>query len=85
VPYITPKERIEFESLVDLFGLHHINSPSKLNYLVTQLIRVYQKQHKTSYQTFNDILGVLEGVKLELYRRRVAPYEDEKITKNGNV
>jgi hypothetical protein len=38
-----------------------------------------------NYQHFNDVLGALEGAKLELYRRRIAPYEDTKIVENGDV
>ena len=38
-----------------------------------------------SYATINDIIGALEGAKMEFYRRVVAPYEDEKIKENGDV
>ena len=37
------------------------------------------------YQTLNAIVGSLECCKLEVYRRLASPYEDEKITKNGDV
>jgi len=37
------------------------------------------------YQTFNDIIGALEGCKQEFYRRMVAPYEEQKIQANGDV
>jgi hypothetical protein len=30
-------------------------------------------------------MGVLESAKLELYRRKIAPYEDDKIAENGDV
>jgi hypothetical protein len=45
----------------------------------------YIKDKGLSYQTLNDVLGALEGCKLELYRRQVAPYEDKKIQANGDV
>jgi hypothetical protein len=38
-----------------------------------------------SYQTINDIVGALEGAKLEFYRRVAVPYEDKKIIENGDV
>jgi hypothetical protein len=38
-----------------------------------------------SYQSINDVLGALEGAKLEFYRRIAAPYEDTKIQENGDV
>ncbi len=39
----------------------------------------------TKYQTYNDILGALEGAKLELYRRQIGPYEETAIKRNGDV
>lgn len=32
-----------------------------------------------------EVIGALEATKLELYRRVVAPYEDEKCHQNGDV
>ena len=30
-------------------------------------------------------MGALEGVKLEMYRRKISAYEDRKIEMNGDV
>jgi hypothetical protein len=38
-----------------------------------------------SYFSYNEVVGVLECVKLEMYRRLVAPYEDRKCKENGDV
>jgi hypothetical protein len=38
-----------------------------------------------NYQRFNDVLGALEGAKLEMVRRRLNDYEDSKIAQNGDV
>lgn len=57
----------------------------ELNYLLTLCTLDYVEDNGKSYQTYNDILGALEGCKLEMYRRRVAPYEDLKIKENGDV
>jgi len=43
------------------------------------------ERHDKKYQTFNDILGALEGAKLEVYRRVVGPYENGKMSENGDV
>lgn len=59
--------------------------PGKLNYLFTVLIQEYIACNKLSYQSINDIIGALEGAKLEFYSRVVRPYEDEKIKENGDV
>ncbi|MBI9085369.1 MAG: hypothetical protein JEZ11_17370 [Desulfobacterales bacterium] len=37
------------------------------------------------YAHLNEIVGVFECAKLELYRQLSAPYEDRKIDENGDV
>lgn len=37
------------------------------------------------YEGMALVIGVLETVKEELYRRVVAPYEDAKIKENGDI
>jgi len=57
----------------------------ELNYCITKLIKDYWEFHGPSYQCINDIVGALEGAKLEFYRRIVTSYEDKKILENGDV
>lgn len=57
----------------------------ELNYMITVVIHQYIFNKGESYQTYNDIMGALEGAKLELYRRKIVPYEDKKIKENGDV
>jgi hypothetical protein len=38
-----------------------------------------------SYKSINDVIGVLECVKQEFYRRIAVPYEDKKIEQNGDI
>lgn len=85
MPYINPEQRYIHECLKKAIDLHRIDNPGDLNYLVTALIHSYLEQHTESYQFYNDVVGVLEGAKLEVYRRYVANYEDRKITENGDV
>ena len=56
----------------------------ELNFLVTKICLLYLGE-KPNYQRYNDVVGALEGAKLEMYRRKVAPYEDVKIEENGDV
>jgi hypothetical protein len=62
-----------------------------LNYIITTLLlRFYKKLTKRfglkiRYADYNEIIGVLECLKLEMYRRQVATYEDEKIKSEGDV
>jgi hypothetical protein len=40
---------------------------------------------RVSYTNINAVIGVLECVKLELYRRLAASYEDKKVVENGDI
>lgn len=53
-----------------------------MNYIVTSVMKML---YKPRYFNYNRALGVLEAIKQEYYRRVVAPYEDEKTRKNGDV
>jgi len=81
MPYISPIKRTnlipELETLPTNSG--------ELNFVFTQVIQQYLLLNKTSYSTINDVIGALEGAKLEFYRRVAAPYEDLKIMENGDV
>jgi hypothetical protein len=58
------------------------NRDGNLNYLVSRII---DETYDTRYKDLNAAIGVLECIKLELYRRVVAPYEDTKLKQNGEV
>lgn len=67
-------------------------NPGELNYLVTKTIKQYlyckaigDEGTRNRYHHYNDVLGVLEAVKQELYRRKIASYENEKKAQNGDV
>ena len=88
MPYIADKK---FRKLYDGYITYIINVLEKVpkykqhghvNYIITRLITGLKPK---SYKEFNAILGILESVKLEFYRRIIAPYEDLKIKENGDV
>lgn len=61
-------------------------TPGDLNYNITQIIMTYVELHQElSYRVINDVIGAMEGAKLEFYRRIVVPYEDNKRMLNGDV
>ena len=61
-------------------------TPGELNYVITKVCLGYLGLGGgPHYAEFNEVIGVLECVKQELYRRAVAPYEDLKIQENGDV
>ena len=78
MPYITKEARKEIK-------LRSPETAGELNYLITTLCKDYLLNQGESYQHYNDIIGALEGAKMELYRRKIADYEDLKIKENGDV
>ena len=85
MPYIKPEDRTKYEVLVNEMCHSDIQSAGELNYLITQLVYNFMSSRGESYQSYNDVMGALEGAKLELYRRSISAYEDEKIKTNGDV
>lgn len=84
MPYI--KQTVRDTLFNDRIGNMFVPAdPGELNYTLTMIALTYFKEHGQRYQQINDVLGALEGAKLEFYRRVVAPYEDEKIVENGDV
>ena len=69
---------------------HGPTTPGELNYAITRLLVKYASYahasiEDISYMTLNDMLGALEGAKLEFYRRIVVPFEEQKLKANGDV
>ena len=85
MPYIKKEDRDRLNSFTTTMENLEIRSAGELNYLITLLTHRYLNQKPESYSTYNDAMGALEGAKLELYRRHVALYENEKIEENGDV
>lgn len=81
MPYIKPEDRPGRQPGFSVWP----TTPGHLNYQITYLLECYLAQNKMSYQAVNDILGALEGAKLEFYRRIAAPYENAKLAENGDV
>ena len=88
MPYIKQDIReyfnkIQLDKVTDL-GLYCRNS-GELNYIITSILKGYLSRSTKSYSVLNEIIGVIECVKLEFSRRIVSPYEDEAIDRNGDV
>lgn len=56
----------------------------RLNYVITRLAIALLLPYK-KYWAYALIRGVFQDASDEMYRRLVAPYEDEKIAENGDV
>lgn len=63
----------------------HPDKPGELNYAITVLCNAYFQEHGAGYTAINDVVGALEGAKLEFYQRVAIPYEQRKMLENGDV
>jgi hypothetical protein len=87
MPYIKQERRLELDkdNQLEMIGLG-CEGEGELNFVLTSICKGYlEKLGMKSYARFNQVVGAIECCKLELYRRRVAPYEDLKIKENGDV
>lgn len=91
MPYLLKKDK---EKVIDNGGLELENHYSKLsaqdfagnlNYLNFWLIKNWIKKNGKKYWIFALFVGTLVCCVLEVYRRLVAPYEEEKIQSSGDV
>lgn len=91
MPYVRQeaRDRFEHEAIEEIMASFakvseiHI-APGEVNYIISTIIwELFDRN--PCYSTANDLMGVLECVKQEFYRRKVAPYEDEKIKENGDL
>ena len=89
MPYIKPERRKKLDpaiKVVEAALLLHNPDPTAiagdLNYIITSLL---MDTLRVSYSSMALWIGVLETAKLELYRRVIAEYEDEKCSQNGDV
>jgi hypothetical protein len=80
MPYIKPELRPEI-----LLSPDAIVNAGELNYYISTLIDNFIDKKGKSYSTINEVIGALECIKLELYRRVAVPYEDIKMQQNGDV
>lgn len=101
MPYIDPKKRLAIyeewsryggggldppEDAGCILAGQNIRTPGDLNFAITSLIQFYLREVTGhNYAAYNTVIGALECVKLELYRRQVSLYEDQKIKENGDV
>ena len=87
MPYIPSDEREELDEIAKalITALRNGNFRGRLNYFISTVAQGLIEANGVSYSFLNDFIGVLECVKLELYRRVATPYEDDKMRENGDV
>ena len=80
MPYVDKETREKLDNGTDP------ENAGELNYVITCLVDRYLVQKgPLRYAHLNEVIGVLECAKQELYRRVVSTYEDKKIIESGDV
>ena len=87
LPYIKTEKRKKYDQLLrELVGILKAlpaeEVDGEFNYVLTKMLK---EIYPLRYFHLNKAIGFLESVKLEYYRRVVAPYEDQKIKDSGDV
>lgn len=95
MPYIAPNQRPRVDADIDalvkaLNGFPRESLDGAVNYVLTRIVsgtflQSQDPHHVVGYRDHAGALIALEAAKLELYRTRVAPYEDAKRSLNGDV
>lgn len=80
MPYIKKEQRERIGCLNT-----YPRDAGELNYIISDICKVYLEAKGLQYQSINDVIGALEGAKQEFYRRWASPYEDKKIGENGDL
>lgn len=94
MPYIKEEARFYLDNTIsilanlisedrDLSDEEFVSIVGELNYSISRLLA--KVMNKPSYSKIAMITGVLENVKQEFYRRIASPYEDAKMSANGDL
>jgi len=89
MPYIKDEDRDPICNVID-YVISPISRQEKkagaCNYAITLLLDgVFDTFENPSYDKINTVMGILECVKQEYYRRIAIPYEEAKRRENGDV
>ena len=85
MPYLKKSDKDKFSKVIEQFKKLPPSTAGEMNYLFTELVYAYLDKQGLNYQKINDIVGALDGAKVEFQRKIVGPYEDLKIKENGDV
>jgi hypothetical protein len=87
MPYIKQEDRKRLDESIEKLIEYLVvqNHEGEYNYTITRLVHEFILKRGKNYATLNAAMGILECAKQELYRTVIGPYEDIKITENGNV
>jgi hypothetical protein len=82
MPYIKQERRIEVSPIIDLMMDLNVKADGDLNYILFAFCKFAVPP---SYNNYKNFLGELRQCVVEIERRMLVPYEEEKIAENGEV
>jgi hypothetical protein len=90
MPYVKPEVRARLDGAVEALALALSNEgldPGAVNYALSRTIlrSAAMAGVQWRYSSITMVVGVLQTMVLEFYRRVAAPYEDAKRDENGDV
>jgi hypothetical protein len=96
MPYIKQESRKQLDPAIEdlmiallkrtVDGKNVTPSSGDFNYIISTLLgHWYEMTFLPSYDKVNTVVGILECVKQEYYRRVAVPYEDKKREAHGDV
>jgi hypothetical protein len=84
MPYIKNEARLLFDTNIKLL-VENIEEDGELCYCIYRMLNDLTIKKGKKFKTMSSLISELECAKLEFYRRIVSPYEDIKITENGDI
>jgi hypothetical protein len=86
-PYIKQENREKWTNIIndilnELLKLPENEIEGELNYVITSILK---KCYKPKYFNYNRLIGLLECIKQEMYRKVIGEYENQKEIENGRV
>jgi hypothetical protein len=84
MPYIKQSDREKFIDPAKSIA-NQASCAGDLNYAISLMLHMYINKKGLKYSNLNEVIGMLECCKLEMYRMVTGPYEDTKISENGPV
>lgn len=94
MPYISKQLRRSYDPLIEKLATRLLGATTNdnicgdFNYIIFRLAKILlDPDHggQKRYARMNMISGVLANADKEIYRRLIAPYEDEKIGSEGDI
>lgn len=84
MPYITQDRRTIFDKHLEALAAD-VKTEGELNYCIYKLACLIARDLGPGYANYARCTSAMEHAKLEFYRKKLAPYEDEKIVENGDI